>query len=269
MNLMVQNLSISIQKRVLLENIGLDVKTGEFVGLIGPNGSGKSTLLKSVYRMIEPDAGIIKLDENDIFTLSARQTAQCMAVVRQESPVEFDFSVREIVQMGRSPHKRLFEFDTCEDLYIVKEALSRVGMGDFADRSYMTLSGGEKQRVLIARALAQQARLLILDEPTNHLDIRYQLQIMDLIKSLGITVLAALHDLNISAMYCDRLYVIKSGQIVTSGTPREVLRPDLIRDVFEVETEVTIHPITNKTHITFFSETVVPRYGEDYRSSSN
>ncbi|MFC4770250.1 ABC transporter ATP-binding protein [Effusibacillus consociatus] len=254
MNLLVENISITIEKKNLLRNIGLQVETGEFIGLIGRNGSGKSTLLKSVYRIMKPDAGIISLDGEDIFRLSPRQTAQRMAVVRQEAPVEFDFTVREIVKMGRSPHKRLLQSDSTDDQDIVNDSLSRVGMRDLADQSYMTLSGGEKQRVLIARALAQQAKFLVLDEPTNHLDIRYQLQIMDLLKDLKITVLAALHDLNIAGVYCDRLYVIESGEIVTSGTPEEVLRPELLRNVFGVETEVIIHPITGKPHITFFSE---------------
>ncbi|GAX90306.1 heme ABC transporter ATP-binding protein [Effusibacillus lacus] len=257
MNLTVENVSVSIDKKTLLRNIGLRVEAGEFVGMIGPNGSGKSTLLKSVYRILQPDAGIITLDGEEIHRMSPRQTAQRMAVVRQESPVEFDFSVREIVMMGRSPHKRLLESDTAQDREIVDDALSRVGMQEFLERSYTTLSGGEKQRVLIARALAQQAKFLVLDEPTNHLDIRYQLQIMDLVKVLNVTVLAALHDLNIAAVYCDRLYVIESGEIVAFGTPEEVLRTDIIRDVFGVETEVIIHPITGKPHITFFSDTRV------------
>lgn len=217
------------------------------------DGSGKSTLLKSIYRILKPTAGFISLNDEDIYRLSSKEAAQRMAVVRQESPVEFDFTVREMVMMGRYPYKSFLQSDTKKDEEIIHQALCDVGMHHFADRGYMTLSGGEKQRVLIARALAQQARFLVLDEPTNHLDIHYQLLIMDIVKSSNVTVFAALHDLNVAAAYCDRLYIVKSGRIVAAGTPAEVLHPDLISDVFEVDCEVSIHPVTGRPHIVFFS----------------
>lgn len=254
MKLVAENISVEVEKKTILSNVGVEVSAGEFVGLIGPNGSGKSTLLKSIYRAMKPNAGWISLDGDDVYRLSARENAQRMAVVRQESSVEFDFSVMEIVMMGRSPHKRLFQSDSEADSQICEEALVRVGMESYATRSFFSLSGGEKQRVLIARALVQRAKFLVLDEPTNHLDVRYQLQVMDLVRTLGITVLSALHDLNIAAMYCDRLYVINGGKIVASGPPEDILHPRLIRDVFGVETEVTTHPITGKKHVYFFSE---------------
>lgn len=254
MKLKVEQVSVELDKKGILHNIELDVKTGEFVALIGPNGSGKSTLLKSIYRVNKPDAGWISLDGQDVYSLAPREMAQRMAVVRQEASVEFDFSTMEILLMGRSPHKKLFEAETDEDYRLCEQALARVGMKDYAQRSFFTLSGGEKQRVLIARALVQQAKFLVLDEPTNHLDIRYQLQMMDVVKALGITALAALHDLNIAAMYCDRLYVMAGGEVVASGTPEEILHPDLIRVVFGVESEVTHHPVTGKRHVFFYSE---------------
>ncbi|GEB31913.1 MULTISPECIES: heme ABC transporter ATP-binding protein [Brevibacillus] len=254
MNLNVENITVGLENKTILHNVSLTVRSGEFVGLIGPNGSGKSTLLKSIYRVLKPYSGLISLDDDNVYQLSARQNAQRMAVVRQESSVEFDFTVMEIVMMGRSPHKRLFQTDTTADSRICEESLERVGMQAYAERSFFSLSGGEKQRVLIARALVQQAEFLVLDEPTNHLDVRYQLQVMDLVKTLGITVFSSLHDLNIAAMYCDRLYVIRDGELVASGTPDEVLEPGLIRDVFGVETEVITHPRTGKKHVYFFSE---------------
>ncbi|MDF2684345.1 MAG: transporter ATP-binding protein [Brevibacillus sp.] len=254
MKLLAQDITVSLTGKRIIRDICLEVKAGEFVGLIGPNGSGKSTLLKSIYRVLEPTAGWIGLDGDELYKLSPRESARRMAVVRQESSVEFDFSVLEIVMMGRSPHKKLFQTDTSEDIQISKDALEQVGMSEYGKRSFFSLSGGEKQRVLIARALAQQAEFLVLDEPTNHLDVRYQLQVMDLVKQLGITVLSALHDLNIAAMYCDRLYVLKNGQLVTSGSPEDILSADLIREVFDVETDVSIHPITGKKHVYFFSE---------------
>jgi iron complex transport system ATP-binding protein len=253
MNLIAKSVSVCIDDKDILREIDLNIENQEIVGLLGPNGSGKSTLLKSIYRILKPDAGFISLNDQDIYQLSSREAARRMSVVRQESPVEFDFTVREMVMMGRFPHKSFLQSDTKKDEEIVQQALFDVGMNDFAERSYMTLSGGEKQRVLIARALAQQARFLVLDEPTNHLDIHYQLLIMDIVKSSNITVFAALHDLNVAAAYCDRLYIMKSGQIVAAGNPAEVLHPDLIRDVFEVDCEVSIHPVTGRPHIVFFS----------------
>jgi len=259
MKIHAENISVTVdKKKTLLRDVGLDVLDGETVGLIGPNGSGKSSLLKSIYRVLKPEAGLIALDGEDVYRLSAAESAKRMAVVRQESSVEFDFTVREMVFMGRAPHKKLLQTDTPEDERICAEALAQVGMGDQEQRSFFTLSGGEKQRVMIARALAQQAKFLVLDEPTNHLDVRYQLQIMDLVKRLGMTVLAALHDLNIAAMYCDRLYVMKHGKIVASGRTEEVLSTALIRDVFGVEAEVNIHPRTGKKHIVYFSELSLP-----------
>lgn len=256
MNLHVENISVELEKKTILRDVSLKVRSGEFVGLIGPNGSGKSTLLKSIYRALKPRCGFISLDGADVYELSARQSAQRMAVVRQESSIEFDFTVMEIVMMGRSPHKKLFQSDTAADSRIGEEALERVGMQEYASRSFFSLSGGEKKRVLIARALAQQAEFLVLDEPTNHLDVRYQLQVMNLVKTLGITVFSSLHDLNMAAMYCDRLYVLSGGELVASGTPEEVLEPGVIRDVFGVETEVVTHPGTGKKHVYFFSEAV-------------
>lgn len=254
MKLLAKDITVSLVNKRIIHDICLEVKAGEFVGIIGPNGSGKSTLLKSIYRVLRPTAGWIGLDGDDMYKLSPRESARRMAVVRQESSVEFDFSVLEIVMMGRSPHKKLFQMDSSEDMQISEDALTRVGMSEYGKRSFFSLSGGEKQRVLIARALAQQAEFLVLDEPTNHLDVRYQLQVMDLVKQLGITVLSALHDLNIAAMYCDRLYVLKDGKLVTSGSPDDILSADLIREVFGVETDVSIHPITGKKHVYFFSE---------------
>jgi iron complex transport system ATP-binding protein len=256
MNVTVKELTYRIQNKTLIEAIGMEVREGELVGLIGPNGSGKSTLLKNMYRVLEPDQGAVFLDQQDLFRMSYKETARQVAVVSQETSVSFDFTVKDIVFMGRNPHKKMFEPDTSVDHEIVEQALSRVGLLNEAHSSFSTLSGGEKQRVLIARSLVQQARFLILDEPTNHLDIRYQLQVMDLVKELGITSLAALHDLNIAAFYCDRLVVLKEGRLIASGSPEQVLRPDLLQDVFGVFAEITSHPITGKLSITFLPESV-------------
>lgn len=255
MKITVKELSFHIQGNPLIENISLEVGKGRLAGLIGPNGSGKSTLLKTIYRVLSPDAGQVFLDEQDLFRLSHKETARRLAVVSQESGTAFDFAVKDIVLMGRHPHKGLFDSDTRQDVDIVKHALARVGMLEDIGRSFSTLSGGEKQRVLIARALAQEANILILDEPTNHLDIRYQLQIMDLVKRLGLTTFTALHDLNIAAFYCDWIYVMKDGAIAASGTPEDVIRPELLLDVFGVRTQIVQHPVTGRPTITYLPET--------------
>lgn len=251
MRLKIEGLTYSYGGSDAVSDISLHVGKGEFVGLIGPNGSGKSTVLKNVYRGLTPDRGTITLDGENLLKMSYRRSAQKMAVVGQENDVPFDFRVEEIVAMGRSPHKRMFDVDNAEDRRIVYHALEHLGMESMAKRSYLHLSGGEKQRVLIARAVAQESDFLILDEPTNHLDISYQMQIFDFIKRLNVTVLSAIHDLNMAALYCDRLYVLKNGRIVLQGTPEEVLTPENIYAVYGVRSSVEKHPITGKLSITY------------------
>jgi iron complex transport system ATP-binding protein len=243
-----------IDDQPIVQDVSLEVEPGTLVGLLGPNGCGKSSLLRCIYRAYQPDCGLIALDAVDVRTIPSRDFARRAGVVLQESPTEFEFTVREVVLMGRSPHKRLLDRDTPADHAIVDAALARVQLTRFADRQYNTLSGGEKQRTLIARALAQQARLLILDEPTNHLDIRYQLDVMTLIKGLKLTGLAALHDLNLAAHFYDALYLMDGGRIVAHGAPDAVLRPEIIRAVYGVQTEVIRHPTTGRTHVTFLPE---------------
>ncbi len=253
MRINVENLRYSYGGKNAIEDICIHVNGGEFVGLIGPNGSGKSTVLKNIYRALKPDGGSIMLDGEDLLKMPYKKFAQKMAVVGQENDVPFDFRVDEIVAMGRSPRKRLFDIDTAEDRHMVHHALEHLGMEDMAKRSYLNLSGGEKQRVLLARAVAQESDLFVLDEPTNHLDISYQLEIFDFIKRLNITVLAAIHDLNMAALYCDRLYVLKDGRVVLSGTPEEVLTPENIFNVYGVHSNVSKNPKNGKLTISYFS----------------
>lgn len=238
----------------IVDDISLHVAGGEFAGLIGPNGSGKSSLLRMIYRVLRPTAGAVMVDGKQVWRISARENARHMAVLSQENIGEFEFSVREIVLMGRTPHKTFFAYDDASDQKRTDDALARVGMAHLAERVFSTLSGGEKQRVLIARALAQQAEMLVLDEPTNHLDIRYQFEIMTLIRRLGISVIAALHELNLAAHYCDRLYLIDAGRLVAQGPPAEVLTAEIIREVYHVRAEVALHPLTRKPHIDFIPE---------------
>ena len=239
MNIEASSIHATLGGNEILKGVGIQAGPGDFVGIIGPNGSGKSTLLKCIYRTLKPDEGAVLLDGNSLLSMSYRQSAKSIAVLAQHNYYNFEFSVRDVVLMGRSPHKKAMERDNAEDYRIVDEALDTVGMLPFRERSFQTLSGGEQQRVILARALAQQTPCLILDEPTNHLDIKYQLQLLDIVKGLNRTVISAIHDLNIAAMYCTRLVVMKDGKVVTQGTPRQVLTPELIREVYEVEATVS------------------------------
>ena len=238
--LTVESLSIAIEGKRLVEDVLFAVEPGEFVGLVGPNGSGKSSLLRAVYRVLKPEAGRVVHLGDDVWSLSARDAARRTAVVAQERMGEFDFTVRELVLMGRTPHKRLLDGDSTADHTIVADCLAEVGMSHCAARQFMSLSGGEKQRVLVARALAQQAPFLVLDEPTNHLDIRHQLELLELIRRLRTTTLAALHDLNLAARYCDRLVMLSAGRLVAAGPPAEILTPERIRAVYGVTATVEL-----------------------------
>lgn len=222
----------------ILKGVSLNATTGEFIGVIGPNGSGKSTLLKCIYRVLKPSGGAVMLDGSSLLAMPYKQSAKQIAVLAQHNFYNFEFSVKDVVLMGRAPHKRALERDNADDFRIVNEALNTVGMLPMANRSFSTLSGGEQQRVILARALAQQTPCLILDEPTNHLDIKFQLQLMDIVSGLNRTIICAVHDLNIAAMYCTRLYVMKDGKIAAVGTPEEILTPALIREVYEVDAQV-------------------------------
>lgn len=233
-----QNLTVTLGGRKILEHINLTAGKQQVVGVIGPNGSGKSTLLKCIYRVLQPTEGAVLLDGKDLREYSVRQSAQKLAVVAQHHACDFDFTVREVVLMGRSPHKHLLESDTAEDYRMVDEALRTVGMENREEQIFSTLSGGEQQRVILARALAQQTSCLILDEPTNHLDIQYQLQMMELLRSIGRTVILAVHDLNLAAMYCDFLFALQNGKLAGSGTPKELLTPAFIQKVYHVKARV-------------------------------
>lgn len=224
----------------ILNGIDFQAKDNQFVGIIGPNGSGKSTLLKCIYRVLSPSDGAVYLDGKPLSDYKVRESAQKVAVVAQHNYYNFEFSVREVVMMGRAPHKKALDRDNAQDYQIVRQALKTVGMEEFEDRSFSTLSGGEQQRIILARALAQQTPCLILDEPTNHLDIKYQLWLMDIVKELSCTVVSAVHDLNIAAMYCDYLYAMKDGRVVARGTPRELLTPELIHTLYDVNSKISV-----------------------------
>lgn len=245
MELTAKEMGIRIGKKEIVKNVSIQVKTGQFVGLIGPNGCGKSTLLKSIYKSLVPQRGSVFLNELDVLKSSEKKVSQRLGVVGQFNEMHFDLTVQQMVMLGRTPHKRMLESDKQEDYRIVEDALTRTHLLDYRERSYLSLSGGEKQRVILARTIAQQPEFMILDEPTNHLDIRYQLEILTCVKELKIGVLAALHDLEMAAHYCDYLYAIKGGEVYAHGNPKKVLTPEVIEALYQVKCQTYINPVTN------------------------
>lgn len=251
MKLSIENITYSINSRLIVDGVDLGIEEGTFVGLVGPNGCGKSTLLKNIYKVYTPDAGSVYIDGKDISQLSSRETAREMSVMQQENVVEFDMTVYDMVMLGRFAHQKMFGNDMTHEREIVADAIEEVGLTGYEQRSFLSLSGGEKQRTLVARALVQQAELIILDEPTNHLDIGYQYQIMSILKNQGLTVFSSIHDLNIAACYCDKIVLMKAGKIVDIGTPWEVLVPERIKELFGVDAQVSVNEETKRPNIMF------------------
>ncbi|MFA5190805.1 MAG: ABC transporter ATP-binding protein [Verrucomicrobiia bacterium] len=225
-------------RRAVLHEINLAVAAGEFVGLLGPNGSGKSTLLKLLYGHLQSAAGTVRLNGADLRTLAPREVARSIAVVPQESPDTFGFTVAERVLMGRHPFLGPFDFETEHDQTIAREAMLLTDTAQFAGRTLSEISGGERQRALIASALAQTPEILLLDEPTAMLDIRYQAQIISLLRRLNrerhMTIVITLHDVNLAALSCRRLVVLKAGRVVHDSTPQAVLTKERMADIYEV-----------------------------------
>jgi iron complex transport system ATP-binding protein len=249
MRLELHGVDVVLDTRPIVTDICLTVEPGEFMALIGPKGSGKSTLLRTVYRALRPSGGVVRLDADDVWRMPARTAARRRAVVTQHQSPSADFTVREVVAMGRSPHKTLLDGDSTSDRQIVADALGRVGLAAHGDRLFSTLSGGERQRALVARAVAQRAPLVVLDEPTNHLDVRAQLELLGLVRELGVTTLAALHDLDHAAGHADRVAVLDHGRVVAQGAPMEVLTERLLEEVFGVRAHAGPHPIHGRPHI--------------------
>lgn len=262
MRLQVSHLSFSYDNDAILKDIHMEIHQGEFIGIIGANGSGKSTLLRNLYGILTPAGGCAMLDGKNLLTMGKKEVASHVGVVSQENYIPFDFTVAEIVAMGRTPHKKLFQGDTKEDKKIVQNALKRLGLEAISKRDYRQLSGGEKQRVLLARVMAQESDFLFLDEPTNHLDIGYQIQFFDLVKQLGGTVLAAMHDLNMAALYCDRIYALKEGKVYTCGTPKEVLTSETIYELFRVKSFIDYNHATKQLSIRYLPDGICNEGGE-------
>lgn len=238
MDLICEDIHYSIAQKKILKGISLKVEGRQFHTILGPNGCGKTSLLKTIYRQIKPDSGKIFLNGRPLKNLSLKTTARGMAVLSQFNQLQFDTTVEEIVLLGRTPHLSFLQGEKEEDYDFVRQSLLQVDMLDKAKRSYSSLSGGEKQRVLLARALAQQPSLLLLDEPTNHLDIKYQLDILSIVKDLDINVLAVLHDIQLACRYSDYLYLMKGGEILYQGTPQEAISQVSLQAIYGVKSKV-------------------------------
>lgn len=252
MKVNVEGLQFSYNGKDVLKDLDLPVREGEFLGVVGPNGSGKTTLLKNIGGVLEPDGGMVYLDGREIPRISIKEIATKVAALQQETTVGFDFTVKEVVEMGRFPHLDRFERHSDGDLRAIERAIEVTDLKDFTDRYVNQLSGGEKQRVFLALALAQEPELLLLDEPTASLDINYQIKIMETVRSLqseGLTVVAAIHDLNLAAQYTDRVALLCDGKVKFIGKPSEVLTKENIAEVFGVEVEVENSEIKGSIHI--------------------
>jgi iron complex transport system ATP-binding protein len=255
MGLEIRNLSVRLGGTEILSGVDLTATMGRVTGLIGPNGAGKSTLMRATLGLVQLSTGTVKFNQRDLLAMSRRDRARIAAFVEQTGGTEARLSAREAVMLGRIPFQTVWQSaPSAVDRAAVADALHAVGMHDLADRLYHTLSGGEQQRVQVARALAQQPELLILDEPTNHLDIQAQLLTLDLLRqraAAGSTILLALHDLNLAAAFCDTLVVVNGGKVVASGTPDQVLTPSLLHAVYGVTASILRHPATSRPLITY------------------
>ncbi|SEC53228.1 ABC transporter ATP-binding protein [Rhodococcus koreensis] len=236
---------------LVVDGVTVTPAQGATVGLLGPNGSGKSSLLRLLNGVVRPTSGVVTLDGNDLTTVRRKDIARAVAVVSQHADTDVDISVRDVVRLGRIPHRGTFGGNPAADEAAVAAALEHTGLAAKADRLWHRLSGGEKQRVQIARALAQQPRELLLDEPTNHLDIHHQLELLSLVTRLPVTSVIALHDLNLAAMFCDTVIVLKEGRVVAGGTPADVLTSDLIAQMYNVRAEVLVDEPKGRLSILF------------------
>ncbi|TQS81807.1 MAG: ABC transporter [Methanomethylophilus alvi] len=252
-DLRAEGLHFRYREKPVLDGADLDIREGEVFGILGPNGCGKTTLLKNLNRNLSPESGRVLIGDDDIAGMAKKDIAREIAAVPQGNEIRFSFTVRDIVAMGRMPFQRQFEGESRSDGEIIDRAMHDVGIWDMRDRHINEMSGGERQRVIIARALAQTPRYLLMDEPTNHLDINMQFEVFDLVHRLsrekGLTVVIVSHDLPMAARYCDRAALIADHKVMCCGTPKEVLTPENMRLVFGVDAELTKDPKTGMNSV--------------------
>jgi iron complex transport system ATP-binding protein len=247
------DLTVALGGTPILRDVTLTVKQGTFLAVVGPNGAGKTTLLRAVNGLLEPRSGEVQVGGTSVTDLSARDLARRVATVPQETSLGFDFDARSIVEMGRTPHRARLRGAATADELAVEQALERTNIRSLADRPVGELSGGERQRVLLARAVAQETPVLVLDEPTASLDINHQLATLSLARELvqeGRTAVAAIHDLDLAARFCDQMALLTDGEIVAIGPPSEVLTSERLAEAYGVPTEVTVNPVTGTPTVT-------------------
>lgn len=232
--LKIENISLRIRKKNIVNNVSMRVKRGEFLGIIGANGSGKTTLISMIAGLNKPFSGMVEFDGKKIGLYSRRQLAQKMALVEQHAETTDQMTVRQAVGLGRTPYLSLVNPWSENDSSVVNAILDKIDMKDFCNRNWQTLSGGERKRTHIGRALAQEPELLVMDEPTNHLDVKHQIELLYLIKSLKLTVITSLHDLNHAAMFCDRVAVMQGGALVAIDIPEKIFTPENIKLFFGI-----------------------------------
>jgi len=253
-----RSVSFRYREDWVIRDLSFRVERGEFIGIVGPNGSGKSTLLKLLYRLIAPQRGKIFIDGIDLGAMSRSEIARKMAVVAQETQLLFPFRVIEVVLMGRSPYLGHLMFESQKDLEIAKKVMAWTEVLPFADRLIDELSGGERKRVLIARALAQEPEIMLLDEPTASLDIHHQIDFLDLIHSLNrerrLTIVMASHDMNLASEFCDRILLLQGGRIHSVGSPQEVITKESIEEVYGCKVWVDENPVSGMPRITLLKK---------------
>ena len=244
--------SLKNKQKAVLCNVSFNLERGKTLGIVGPNGAGKTTLLRMLYRYNAPTTGQVKIDGVNIWRMSPREVACKVAAVLQEQPTDFLLTVRDIVALGRTPHLvGLSGMGGKKNCTIVDRTIDRLELGGVASRSFGTLSGGERQRVMIARAIAQEPSVLILDEPTNHLDIRHQLETLELIDDLSLTIIVSLHDLNIAAGFCDEVAMLDKGHLVQYGKPDKVFSTKAVSETFQVNAQFEKLMPSNNKMLTF------------------
>lgn len=236
---------------ILLHPTSFQLQAGKILGIVGPNGAGKSTLLRMVYRYQKPTSGTILVGGENIWSMSPRKAARKIAAVLQEHPSSFGLTVREIISLGRTPYQSGMSTSGKKDDEIIEKVIVKLGLENIAQRDLTSLSGGERQRVMVARALAQEPQVLVLDEPTNHLDIRHQLEILELIRDLDLTILISLHDLNMAAKNCDSILLLRNGHTMGFGPPENVLTEELVSDVFRIDARRERLNPSNTKHFSF------------------
>jgi len=255
--LKINNLSGGYHKQRIINNVSLEIKKGDFIGIIGPNASGKTTLLRLMSRVLVPQEGNVILEDKDINQMSLKELCRKVAFVPQDTMINFSFTVFEIVLMGRIPHLKRMQLETKQDFAIAQKSLLMTDTTYLKEKGIDELSSGERQRVIIAKALAQEPVLLFLDEPTAHLDIGHQIQILDLLKKLnrdnGLTIVMVLHDLNLASEYCNRIVLLNEGRVFKQGTPLEVLTYQNIEVVYKTVVVVNNNPITSKPYVVLVS----------------